>query len=71
MTNIIDKIKSAILRFGIWLFPNNTMPLKKSSSESAFVANIKAEIKAGKPKKQAVAIAYATKRKYAKKKRNG
>jgi len=44
------------------------MPLTKSSSEKAFVANIKKEIKAGKPKKQAVAIAYATKRKYAKKK---
>lgn len=44
------------------------MPLKKSSSEKAFVANIKAEIKAGKPRKQALAIAYATKRKYAKKK---
>lgn len=44
------------------------MPLKKSSSENAFVANIKAEIKAGKPRKQALAIAYATKRKYAKKK---
>lgn len=47
------------------------MPLKKSSSETAFIANIKAEIKAGKPKKQAVAIAYATKRKYSKKKNNG
>jgi hypothetical protein len=44
------------------------MPLTKSSSEKAFVANIKKEIKAGKPKKQAVAIAYANKRKYAKKK---
>ena len=44
------------------------MPLTKSSSEKAFVSNIKKEIKAGKPKKQAVAIAYATKRKYAKKK---
>ena len=44
------------------------MPLTKSSSEKAFIANIKKEIKAGKPKKQAVAIAYATKRKYGKKK---
>ena len=48
---------------------NNTMPLKKSASEKAFVENIKTEIKHGKPPKQAVAIAYsvqkaaATKRK--------
>ena len=38
------------------------MPLKKSSSEKAFKANVKAEIKAGKPQKQAVAIAYSVKR---------
>ncbi len=33
------------------------MPLKKSSSKKAVSANIKEEIKAGKPQKQAVAIA--------------
>lgn len=44
------------------------MPLKKSTSEKAFRANVKAEVKAGKPVKQAVAIAYATKREAAKKK---
>lgn len=38
------------------------MPLKKSTSRGAFKANVKAEIKAGKPVKQAVAIAYAVKR---------
>jgi hypothetical protein len=38
------------------------MPLKKSTSPKAFASNIKAEIKAGKPQKQAVAIAYAVKR---------
>jgi len=38
------------------------MPLKKSTSPKAFKENIKAEIKAGKPQKQAVAIAYAVKR---------
>jgi hypothetical protein len=39
------------------------MPLKKSKSKKAFKENIKAEIKAGKPIKQAVAIAYSVKRK--------
>lgn len=39
------------------------MPLKKSTSKKAFVSNIKAEMKAGKPKKQALAIAYSVKRK--------
>lgn len=43
------------------------MPLTKSTSKAAFTKNIKAEIKAGKPPKQAVAIAYATKREAAKK----
>jgi hypothetical protein len=38
------------------------MPLVKSSSKDAFRKNIKAEVAAGKPVKQAVAIAYATKR---------
>ncbi len=39
------------------------MPLKKGKSKKAFVENIKTEIKHGKPKKQAVAIAYSVKRK--------
>lgn len=38
------------------------MPLKKSSSDKAFKANVKAEIKSGKSQKQAVAIAYSVKR---------
>jgi hypothetical protein len=38
------------------------MPLIKSKSPKAFKSNIKAEIAAGKPQKQAVAIAYAVKR---------
>jgi len=38
------------------------MPLIKSKSPEAFAKNIKAEIKAGKPQKQAVAIAYSVKR---------
>ncbi len=43
------------------------MPLKKSTSKAAFSKNVKAEIKAGKPQKQAVAIAYSVKREAAKK----
>ncbi len=35
------------------------MPLDKSKSPKAFQKNIKSEIAAGKPPKQAVAIAYA------------
>jgi len=44
-----------------------TMPLKKSTSAKAFKENIKAEVGAGKPVKQAVAIAYSEKREAAKK----
>jgi hypothetical protein len=42
--------------------------LKKSPSKQAFKENIKTEVKAGKPVKQAVAISYAVKREAAKKK---
>jgi len=38
------------------------MPLVKSASKQAFRKNVKTEIAHGKPVKQAVAIAYATKR---------
>ncbi len=43
------------------------MPLKSGKSKAAFQHNVKAEIAAGKPQKQAVAIAYAVKRKGKKK----
>ncbi len=43
------------------------MPLTKSTSKQAFSKNIKAEVKSGKPVKQAVAIAYSVKREAAKK----
>jgi len=46
---------------------NNTMPLKKSASEKAFTENLKREIGAGKPQKQALAIAYSVQREAAKK----
>lgn len=43
------------------------MPLIKSTSSKAFGENVKAEMKAGKPQKQAVAIAYSEKKAAAKK----
>jgi hypothetical protein len=43
------------------------MPLSKSTSKRAFNKNVAAEVKAGRPVKQAVAIAYSTKREAAKK----
>jgi hypothetical protein len=43
------------------------MPLVNSASKGAFRKNIRAEVKAGKPVKQAVAIAYSVKRKAGKK----
>jgi hypothetical protein len=39
------------------------MPLTKSASKPAFSKNVSAEVHAGKPVKQAVAIAYSVKRK--------
>ena len=42
------------------------MPLVKSTSPKAFRANVKAEMSAGKPQKQAVAVAYSVKREAAK-----
>ena len=45
------------------------MPLVKSPSKEAFRKNVKAEVQAGKPVKQAVAIAYSVKRSVAEKKK--
>ena len=45
------------------------MPLIKDIGKKAFQRNIKAEIAAGKPVKQAVAIAYSVKREAASKKK--
>ena len=44
------------------------MPLKKSTSKKAFRKNVSAEVKSGRPVKQAVAIAYSVKREAAKSK---
>lgn len=43
------------------------MPLVKSKSPEAFRKNVKAEVAAGKPVKQALAISYAVKREAAQK----
>jgi len=40
----------------------NIMPLNKKKTKQAFEQNIKTEVKAGKPVKQAVAIAYSVKK---------
>jgi hypothetical protein len=47
------------------------MPLIKSTSKKAFGENISKEIHAGKPQKQAVAIAYSVKREAAQKHKHG
>lgn len=47
------------------------MPLKQSSSNKAFKSNLKTEMSAGKPQKQALAIAYSTKRANSSKKAHG
>ena len=45
------------------------MPLKKGKSKAAFKENVRTEVKAGKPVKQAVAIAFSFKRRSNKKKK--
>lgn len=43
------------------------MPLKKGTSKKTFSKNVATEVKAGKPVKQSVAIAYSMKKKSKKK----
>jgi len=47
------------------------MPLMHSKSKKAFGSNVRAEMNAGKPQKQALAIAYSVKRKAAHKAHGG
>jgi hypothetical protein len=60
----LEKLNSKTVRT---IIKEKQVPLKKSTSAKAFKENIKTEVKAGKPVKQAVAIAYAEKRAAAKK----
>ena len=43
------------------------MPLKKGTSKKTFKSNVKAEVKSGKPIKQALAIAHSVKKRSKKK----
>lgn len=51
------KIGNRIFRSGNTIIKESTMPLKTGSSKKTISTNIKKEIQAGKPQKQAVAIA--------------
>lgn len=48
---------------------NIFMPIKHSATQKAFESNLRREIHAGKPMKQALAIAYSVQREAAKKRK--
>ena len=55
-------------RSNAWLSWRIAMPLKTGTSKQTFSSNVRAEVKAGKPIKQSVAIAYSKKREAQRKK---
>lgn len=57
-----EMINDFMLGYNNFLERMPFVPLKKSKSKAAFKSNVKAEVAAGKPVKQAVAIAYSVKR---------
>ena len=59
LQQLLDKDKPRKLALKKATTRSKTMTLKKSASPKAFKENIKTEVKAGKPVKQAVAIAYS------------
>jgi len=56
---LVAQFKIAIIGLNFW---RTKMPLIKSMMPKALKANIKKEIEAGKPVKQAVAIGYSVQR---------
>lgn len=69
MHNFNHKFDNVVGFYGRFIIKRKekNMPLTLSSSKKAFKKNVRAEVHAGKPIKQAVAIAYSTKRKAQKK----
>jgi len=55
-------------RSGLYVAEEAEMPLKRGTSPKTFSSNVRTEVKAGKPVKQAVAIAYSKKRESQRKK---
>jgi hypothetical protein len=55
--------------FRAMIYGRRTRMLKKGTSKAVFEENLKTEMAAGRPKKQALAISYAKKRSSAKKKK--
>ena len=68
MSSLVTALRNIGASFGLASFLVEViMPLVKSKSKAAVSKNIKKEMAAGKPQKQAVAIAMSTQRKAAKK----
>jgi hypothetical protein len=70
---IADQVEvgNEIFNIGVKVAMEDSMPLvkgKKAKTKKGFSENVKREMEAGKPQKQAVAIAYSEKRRAGKKK---